>query len=227
MVRVVVIILMVGFSGMISVAQISNIPGVGNEVLRLKKYEDITGSPYLYTDWKSGTVIDKNGKSYPNALIKYDAYGDAVELNQEGTVMILNNELYQTFVLNFADNTTNKVTKQMFRSGYTQIPGFGAKAYFEVLSEGAVMALKRYDIKFVEEVVNSYGTATATKRFQRTDRYFLLKDNKAVEFKLNSKSILGALGDKQAELDKYIAKEKLKLKTEDDLKKLMAYYNSL
>jgi hypothetical protein len=208
-------------------AQIANVPGMGNEVLRTKKYTDISGSPYLYPEWKSGTIIDKNGKTYPNSLIKYDAYGDVVEINQEGTILVLNSDQYKSFQLGFADDATNKVTRQTFRSGFNQIPGVSSKAYFEILHEGQVLVLKRYDIKFVEEVVNSYGTAAQTKRFQRSERYYIVNGDKATEFKLNAKSFLAALGEKQADMEKFIAKEKIKMKSEDDVAKVMAHYESL
>jgi hypothetical protein len=88
--------------------------------------------------------------------------------------------------------------------------------------------LKKYDVKFIEEVTNNYGTAAQVKRFQRAEKYFLIKNGQAaVEVKLNTKSVLAAIGDKQAELEKYISKEKLKLKNEGDLLVLLAYYESL
>lgn len=226
MIRFLALILLYVFSAT-AFSQIANVPGAGNEVIRTKKYTDVVGSPYLYTDWKSGTVIDKGGKAYPNTLIKYDAYADAVEINQDGTVMVLNNSQYNTFTLNFADDATNKVIRHTFRSGYTTIPGLSSKAYLEVLYDGSVQLLKRYDVKFVEEVVNSYGTAAQTKRFQRSEKYFVLRDDKAAEFKMNTKSFLVAIGDKQAELEKFISKEKIKLKTEADLIQIMTYYDSL
>jgi hypothetical protein len=228
MIRIVISGMLVCFSYIASQAQISNVPGAGNEVLREKKYTDVEGSPYLYPDWKSGSVTDKNGKSFPNTLIKYDAYKDVVEINQEGTVLVLSNNLYPTFTISFAEANSNKVIKHTFRSGYDRVPGFGSNVYFEVLGQGEMVVLKKYDVKFIEEVTNNYGTAAQVKRFQRAEKYFLIKNGQAaVEVKLNTKSVLAAIGDKQAELEKYISKEKLKLKNEGDLLALLAYYESL
>jgi hypothetical protein len=207
--------------------QIVNVPGVGNEVLRIKKYADVEGSPYLYSDWKSGVVQDRNGKIYANVLIKYDSYKDVVEINQEGGILLLNQDLYPAFSFSFTEPGTDKIIKHMFQSGFSQIPGYHSKNYFEVLHREKLTVLKKYEVKFVEEVVNSYGTAAGTKRFQKSEKYFMLKDDTATEFKLNEKSVLSAIGERQGELKKYIASEKLRVKNDGDLIKLMNYFQQL
>ncbi|HRJ29979.1 MAG TPA: hypothetical protein PLV21_18170 [Cyclobacteriaceae bacterium] len=206
--------------------QISNIPGAGNEVIRIKKYADIEGSPYLYNDWKAGTITDNTGKVYSNVLLKYDAYKDVLEINQDGSILQLNTKQYPNFSISFADGSTNKVIKHFFKSGVSQITDYPPTIYFEVLNDGPITVLKKYDIKFIEEVVNSYGTAAATKRFQRGEKYFVVIEDKAVEFKLNNKSFLSACGERMTDIDKIINQRKIKLKNEADLIALLQFYEN-
>lgn len=208
------------------IAQIANIPGAGNEVIRLKKYADVEGSPYLYTEWKSGTITDNTGKVYPNVLLKYDAYKDVLEINQEGTVMQLNTDRYPEFAITFADGSSNKVVKQKFSSGLTQIPGYSSKTYFEIVGDGSLTVLKKYDIKFIEDVVNNYGTAATVKRFQRGEKYFVVVNEVATEFKLNNKSFLSACGEKKAEMENILTQRKIKIKNEADLISVLHYYEN-
>ena len=56
-----------------SLAQISNIPGAANEVIRSRTYAEVEGSPYLSEDWLSGIITDRTGKQYGNILIRFDS----------------------------------------------------------------------------------------------------------------------------------------------------------
>jgi len=58
--------------------------------------------------------------------------------------------------------------------------------------------------------------------------YFLEENNIIVELPLDKKEILiTAFSDKSDELKQYIKKEKIKLKKEEDLVRLVAKYNAL
>lgn len=207
-------------------AQIANIPGAGNEVIRTKKYSDVEGSPYLYNDWKAGTITDKDGKIYSNVLLKYDAYKDVLEINQDGSILQLNTQQYPIFSLSFADGSNNKVIKHLFVAGIDQVQGYSPKVYFEILSNAKLRVVKKYDIKFIDEVVSSYGTASAKKRFQRNEKYFVIADGVATEFKLNNKSFLTACGKKRSELEKIVEERKIKIKNEADLEMLLQFYEN-
>lgn len=208
-------------------AQIANVPGVGNEVLRTSKYVDISGSPYLYEDWKSGTVTDKGGKTFPNVLIKFDAYKNVVEINQNGEVMLLSNELYPKFSISFVPAGSNTVVNQFFQCGFEGIEGISNKVYLEVLRNGAVQILKKYEIIYEENIITNYGTSSIRKNFQKKERYFLKTSGKYVEVKLNSKSILEALGSLKKVADQYLSDNKFKIKTESNLLLLIDHLNSL
>ena len=207
-------------------AQISNVPGLNNEVIRVRKYIDIDGSPYLYTDWKAGTITDSSEKLYNNELVKYDAYKDVVEVNKEGETMILNKTMYPKFSLAFADPSSNRIIRHNFRSGFEKVENYSRENYFEVLSEKKVVLLKKYQVKFIEEVVNSSGTAAQTKRFQKSEKFFLVKDQISSEVKLNIKSVISILGD-DVRFKDYVIKERVKVKNEKDLIMLVEYYQNL
>ncbi|MFM7850627.1 MAG: hypothetical protein ACKO96_01610, partial [Flammeovirgaceae bacterium] len=96
----------------------------------------------------------------------------------------------------------------------------------EVLSEKRVTLLKKYLVKFIDEVVNTYGSAAQVKKFQRSEKYFLIKDNFSVEIKPNLKSVVRALGE-DSRLENYILKEKIKIKNEADLVRIVEYYQNL
>lgn len=207
-------------------AQIVNIQGMDNVVIRTKKYDNIKGTAYLYPSWSSGTITDKSGKVYSNLLLKYDTYKDLVELNQDGQVMEVNILNYPKFTLSWTEPGSNEVKKHSFVNGFT-IEGFTKANYFDVLYEGQLDLMKKYKTTFVEESVTGYGTSDSQKSFQLNSYYFLmLPDNTVKEIKLNRKSILEALPNESTTIEAYMKEKKVKLKSEAELLDLIKYLDS-
>lgn len=200
-----------------AISQLSNIPTLSNEVIREKKYTDIVGSAYLYNDWKSGTIVDQSGKIYTNVQIKYDAYKDVVELNQDGKILILNKSIYKKFLLEFVEPGSNTIIKHEFSSNFGEATGNnGSNQYYEVLVDGDIKFVKKYEIRFINEVVNNYGTAAEVKRFQRSEVYYLSFSGKTSEIKMSSKSIL-SVDFLPSDFKKYLIDNKVKIKNQQDL----------
>ena len=80
-------IFLIAGSGKVS-AQINNIYGSGNEVLRVSKYAEVVGSPYLYPDLRNGTIQDRTGKETAGIQLRYDTYSDLIEISMAGATMV-------------------------------------------------------------------------------------------------------------------------------------------
>jgi len=208
-------------------AQIANIQGLDNVVIRAKKYEDIKGSAYLYPSWSSGTITDKTGRLYSNLLLKYDAYKDQVELNQEGQAYEISAVLYPKFTLNYVDPATNDITRHSFAAGY-KIGGFSELNYFDLLQEGKYTLLRKYKTSFIEENVSGYGTSGVQKSFQSKMHYFVL-DTKGVakEIKMNRKSLLETFPDQGSALEAFIREKKLKVKSVEDVIEIIKFLEGI
>jgi len=222
-VRVGVVVLLFFICSNQTLAQLSNIQGIDNVVIRTRKYDDIRGSAYLYPEWSAGTLTDKNGKAYANLQLKYDTYSDRIELNQDGQVLEINSVAYPQFTLSVVQPGSNSVVKHSFSTGYN-VPGFSVNSYFDVLKEGGITVLKKFKTSFVEENVSSYGTAEQKKSFQTKALYFIVNEKKNVkETKLNRRSVLEVFPEKAQQIEDFLKKEKLKLKTENDLVKVIDF----
>jgi hypothetical protein len=206
-------------------AQLSNIQGLDNVVIRTKKYEDIKGSAYLYTSWNSGTLTDRSGKVYSNLLLKYDSYKDQVELNQEGQVFEVSASMYPKFTLNYVEPTNNKVVKHLFSAAYN-VEGFPKFSYFDLLFEGKFTLLRKYKTSFIEENVSGYGTSGAQKSFQSKILYFVInEDGVSKDIKPTKKSILEVFPEQTASIETYAKEQKMKLKSEADLIEIIRFLN--
>lgn len=197
--------------------QLLNIPTIGNEIMRESRYSDIEGSPYLFDAWRAGTIFDNAGREYANRSIKYDAYKDQLELNQEGSVLLLNSGLYPKFLISSTKDGTDAIVFRVFKTGY-KIEGYNANQYFEVLFEGANVLLRKIKISFIDQTVNSYGTSTRVKRFTTDVKYFIVNSGgKSSEIKLKKSSLIDALGQEGTKATNYIEQNKLKIKSELDV----------
>jgi hypothetical protein len=201
----------------LSWAQISNVTvGIGNEIIRTKKYEDISGSPYLYPTWTAGTVTSRDGTVYNNKMIKYDSYKNCIELNQDGQVLELNASFYPKFTLDYVDPTTNKILHHNFVTGLP-LPGVDKSTYVELLYNGKHIFAKKIKTDFIEENTTNYGTSVVTKVFQTRQFYFLSTSDVSVarEIKLNTKSVEEFFGQVGVKL--ITNGQRAKIKSEADL----------
>ncbi len=188
---------------------------MGNPVFE-KRYTNVKGSPYLHNDWTTGSVKLRSGKTFDGMKLKYDQVeDDLIFLSDGGKEM--------TFAEPVVEFTIQDKT---FRRGYPAADGASANAFYEVLTEGKMALLKRTSKKVIEEP--AYNAATSVKSIRTNENYYLTATNlELTKIKKDKKTILSALSDKQAELESYMKDQRLDLRQEQDVVKLISYYNSL
>lgn len=207
-------------------AQISNVPTYGSALLKTKKYENIKGSAYLYDAWNSGSIINKDGVAFANVMLKYDAYKDKIEINQENQVMEINAAEYPKFTFTFFEQNNGKVIKHNFSNGF-DVPGYTKSSYFDILYQGSHTVLKKTKKSFSEENVSNYGTSDVQKVFQENSYYFIIDPNGVVkEVKLSKKSVVEMFPQKKAIIEKFVSEGKLKIKTQEELVALFQFIDS-
>ena len=189
----------------------------------VRQYTDVTGSPYLTDSWLKGAVKTSTGKNYANLDLKYDQVADEVFFKNKTGEAFSFTEQIQEFNLVEADG--NGLTTLTFRNGYKPSNGFTEKAYYQILTDRETALVKRVPKKLAEQ--KSYGSATINKEFVETPTYYLVKSGLPVKIKKDKKSVLETLGDYQTETAEFIQKNKLNLKSDADLIKLINFYNSL
>jgi len=176
------------------------------------------GSPYLNKEFVLGKIIVDNSKSFEMKL-RYNAYADVFELQ--------NNNQINTLIK--SSNTKVFLEKKLFEIYEYLDKSSKKEGYFENLNiNDEVILLKRSRKKFTDVVKSQSGYAEdKPAKFTLEIVYYIKRDKflPAIEIKLNKKSILKALNDKEKSLKNYIKKHKLKLKKERDVVQLFEYYN--
>ncbi len=179
---------------------------------------NVQGSPYIYEDFVLGKVFVKGQDPY-RGLLRYNAYQDGIEMKTDRGVITLLKRDYLSAELNgelylIEDYRYNDAIR---------------KGYFVEKNKGKARLLLKQVKEFIEErtATSSYAKDQPAK-FQDDNSYYIITEGKpGVEVKLRSKDILAALPDHRKEVEAFAKKNKNKMKSEEDVIQVLAYYNSL
>ena len=178
----------------------------------------VEGSPYLDEAFKLGTVTVSNDTSYKTYL-RYNAFNDEIEMQDGEKVIALMKRDYITAQLN---GFNYRVIKFMEDGKIRQ--GYGIPLY-----TGDTSFYSRYQVVLREgKAANSSYGKERPPSFEREVLYYIAREGKTAEpVRLTKKSIIEALSDQKASLDRYCKAEKLKLKIEAEVIQLLRHYDSL
>ncbi|WP_235016415.1 hypothetical protein [Aquimarina sp. AU474] len=182
----------------------------------LNKY---VGSVYLNKDYQKANVIDEKSRSY-DARLKYNIYTDGLELKEGGQLreVIKSSTTYARIDNDYYYYCNFKNTRGVKKNGY----------YILVELNNNYRVYKKYSLKITDpQEMDPMTGSSVTGKIKLITTYYLENANEIQELPLNKKGILSAFSDKQSELKEYIKKEKIKLKKEEDLIRLVARYNAL
>ncbi len=205
-------------------AQFLTASGSGNSVLVETTYTNVIGSPYYYEDWKQGAVIDRDGNLTDNLMIKYDGYRDEVQFLRDGRTYSVEPAKVSEFYFQSLNENGSGLTRLLFKNGF-DVPGFTRLNYFQVVYDGSITFLTKTKIKYLEELVSNYGTNEKVKKFEKIKREYVMINGKAIEIEKGRKNLLEVLGSD--DLKVFIKQNKLSIKDDSDLVKILSRFDSL
>ncbi|MCZ4224018.1 hypothetical protein [Pedobacter rhodius] len=198
-------------------AQIKTVSTYKNLITVKESRGDLEGSPYLFPQWEMATIKFSPGINPITDNIKYDLLEDMLVTKGE------NDEEYE-----FKDMPAEFVlsnTKEVYRNGFMPVDGMTVKTFYNVIYDGKIKFLKKLSKTIIES--KGYNTGTVTKKVAEVINYYLVKaDNKPVKVKNNEKAFIAVLG-RGDELTKYIKENKIDLKSNEGIIKLLTYYDTL
>lgn len=193
----------------------------------------IKGSPYLNETHQPGSIV--NGLKTTKALLRYNAYLDQFQILDEQKAkhfvlrvpnikIILHEKSYT--LLQYEETVRDRALYYLAPSTTTTTKKEG---YFELLNSGTTtLYLKTFKripkFKLAEHGYERMQVPT----FLTVEHYYIKRSNRpAQRIALTKKEVLFALNDKYNEVRSYIKKNKLKIKTVDDVIQVLTYYDSL
>lgn len=183
------------------------------------KTTEIKGTPYLNSEYQKGTILSDADVLYKNVPLRYDCFDDALEFQRDSKTYFL-----------FPKETVKRTEfgGKVFVYKEFEAEGGTEKGYFELLAEGKGTLLARHSINFYEAVPTNGLTDARPARFDNLrETWYVSFDNSPARKIPTNKKMSEIFGDKSKEVEAFISKEKLSVKKKDDLKKIIAFYNSL
>lgn len=179
---------------------------------------NVQGSPYANEEFVIGKVFVNDDKPY-TGILRYNAYQDGIEMKTEkGIITLLKRDYLKAEIagkLYLIENFTKN--------------GAIRKTYFVELSKGKARLLLKQGKKFVEErqATSSYSKGQPPKFEDEISYYVITEGNAAIETRLKAKDFIEALPDHKKEVSAFVKKNKLKMKTEEEVIQVLNYYLSL
>lgn len=177
------------------------------------------GSPFLDTEWQEGTVTLVSGKTHVFSM-KYLVYSDLIlTKNQHDSINMLNlsNQIQniqmngRTFLfVNYPLN--NKMKNGLMESIY----------------DNKSKLLKLYTCRLEKGAETSgYQEKAKDKFLIKETLYCQLAGGNLIPLPRVKKELFQLFGDKSGKVEKYFKEQKMKIKAEKDIAKLLEYYDSL
>lgn len=183
---------------------------------------NIEGTPLLNLDWGKGTVYFKDGSVAQNVDLKFNLEKNELYFNREGEMFLFNDPV-MSFRMSYSTSSGKKEVH--FRSGYPLNGRLIKETFYEVLEDGAKFQLLAYRSSYLADSYQ-YG-GQAKKAFKENEELYVfdVAFGKMTKIKRTEVSLFEALPDLKDKISNSIRSNKLKLKTNEDLKKIFAELN--
>ncbi|RFN59623.1 hypothetical protein [Marixanthomonas ophiurae] len=187
-----------------------------------EEFESMEGSPYANETFIEGNIYQGKKLANKNVLLRYNAFADEIEIKK--------NKQTDTYNALIKDPD---VYVKIFQDIYEFVPYNGSNekgGYFNVVTEGDQFDLyKKVKVTYKEPTYakTSYQTDKPAK-WVDTVTYFLVgKDGSFYELPTRRSKVLDVMSKKKKEVKRYIKEQNIDLDEEQDLSKLVTYFNSL
>ncbi len=178
-------------------------------------YGDPSGM-YLEKDWQDGLAVLKDGSNI-EGLFRYNLYSQKMEAIVDGDTFAFAQPVEVEMI---------RIGDQEFRyCTFTRESGELSASWFECLTQGECSLFLRRFIKY--RVADGDGDPTNDQLYRLEEYYTCRGESSLTHLHISKKSVLSELGEHQKLLKSFMKKENIKLKEQDDLIHLFAFYNDL
>lgn len=180
------------------------------------------GSPFYHPTWTVGTVKLVNNKELVGIPIKLNLHNDQVHywLEETKSERVAGAGLVKE--ITFTDPQSG--VPVTFRCGFPAIAPHDGRTFYQVLEEGEATLLRQVKQILIEE--KPFNSATIHRRYDTQKGYFIWVDNRMNKIKRTKSGILDVLSNKRNALNDFLHTN-VNLKSDADLSKVVAFYNSL
>ena len=185
--------------------------------------DNITGSPFLFDEWRDGAIVLTNGKLYANIKLKFDVLNNKFLFYKNDSVYEFLDVLQKVILIDSASPNKDYIIFEKINNTTDKIK---AGTFVQVLSTGKIFLFKQISKKITGENFSN-GINTTTRRIVEYSGSWATVSNQTFPIKLNEKYLDDLTSDKKEELKKYIQQNQLKINKEKDFIAAVNYYNQI
>lgn len=179
----------------------------------------IEGTPYLNDQFVEGEIIfgESNRTKVP---VRYNIFQDLMEYQQNGKALALDPSKKIKEV---------KMGDEIFIVDKYNLEGKSKVGFLSLLDTGKMTLVSKKIVKYQEPLKNRGldGGDLPAKFSRSSDAFFYRIGEGELKEVGNLKELIAGLPDKQEEIKQFAKKEKISPKKQEELRKLVRYYNSL
>ena len=191
------------------------------------RYEGFRGSALFINEWIPGQVRLTDGRLFKDVPLKYNAYTKRLFMkNPVGDSIEVFSNLMDSFVINDPVSKNDFVFKRF--STAKMAKNNAGDLFFLVLYEGKTSLVKLIHKTIKKaDYKDPYSNNIPYDTFEDAHEYYVLKpDNTLTKVRKSKKSITEALSDKEPAVKDFLTQQHLAVKTEAELVRIIAKYDT-
>lgn len=191
------------------------------------RYEGFKGSPLFINEWINGQISLADGRVFDDVPLKYNAYTKGLFMKSPaGDSIAVFSNLVNSFIIKDSVSKSDFVFKRYPLAKFLKKQG--SDLYFLVLYEGKTSLLKLIS-KVIKKAdyKDPYSNNVRYDTYEDANEYYILKaDNSLIKIKKSKKALIETFIDKEEDLNEYITQQNLAVKTEAELVRIVAKYDT-
>lgn len=174
---------------------------------------------YLNDDWVEGAIVPKgaNDLKLPGVRLKYRVYDDQMQAEYNNSVYIIDPDKVDAVILGW----------QIFINAPFEVDNYRSKSFFQQLNQGEILLLKRWKMAIKRSDYDPQLN-TGIKEdiiFPETEYFIKRPGEPAYRLKKKKKILFRLLPEYKNDLKTVMRQEKLNLKREADIIRMIDYCN--
>ena len=195
-----------------------------NRTLELSNISLENGTPFFTESYKYCDIILKNGRIFKSIQARLNLVTQEVNfISVNGIQAFMEKGTVKE--ISYADTTEAGIVQYKFKTGFVSMIDKSTDNFYLVLADGNYTFLKSITKKVTEK--RNELTHEVNKEFETYEDYFFYTKGEMKRWKKDKNFVMAELSDKQQQINQYIISHNINFRNQNDIIKLLAYYNSL
>jgi hypothetical protein len=184
------------------------------------EYVGVSGNQLFLKDWSDGVIRFSSGKVTDKFKLKFNIAQNRLLLQFNGSTFAAESRINE-----FLMYTKNKKDSFVFRKGFPDTDRGNAETFYQVLEKGKVTLLRLATKDIIEE--KEILASKVSRHYRDVEEFYLFRDGVMNKINKETAPVQDILTDRREELKTFISEQQLKMRSPEDLAKVVKKYNEL